>query len=133
MLKERWPLKVPATVVNTRKSHLGLPRHASHGDGQQTCDSDDADDADVVGFVHHDSSTFLRKKFTAACKELLVVLSFKDRFQASHPHDVSDGLRKAHSVHGHSHGVGEGKDQTNGAAQFWAEAAADQEVSPACD
>lgn len=53
-----------------------------------------------------------------------------DRFYASHTHEVSDSLRKAHSVHGHSYGVGEGKDQTDGATQLWAEAATNQEVGP---
>lgn len=40
-------------------------------------------------------------------------------------HEVNNSLSEAHSVHGHSHSIGKGKNQTNGPTQLWAEATTD--------
>lgn len=50
--------------------NLGLPRHAGQWDAQQTSDGDDADDADVVGAVDHDSSVLLQEKFQEDFKRM---------------------------------------------------------------
>jgi len=42
------------------RAHLGLPLHARHGDGEQQHHRDDADDPDVIDFVHHDGGVVLR-------------------------------------------------------------------------
>lgn len=51
----------------------------------------------------------------------------------THTHQVGDRLSEADCVHGHSHGIGKGKDQSNGTAQFWTQTPTDQEVGPAWD
>lgn len=43
----------------------------------------------------------------------------------SHVKHLDDGLCEAHDVHGDSYGVGEGKDETNGAAELRPQAPGD--------
>ena len=49
-----------------------------------------------------------------------------------HPytHEVRDRLSEAHGVHGHSHSVGEGEDQTDGSTELRTQTPTDQEVGP---
>lgn len=47
---------------------------------------------------------------------------------APHLKQVPYGLRKAHSVHGHTHSIGEGKDEADGASQLWAQTPGDKEI-----
>lgn len=39
-------------------------------------------------------------------------------------------LSKAHDIHGYCHGIGKGKDETNGASKLWPQASGDQIVCP---
>lgn len=43
---------------------------------------------------------------------------------------LNDRLCEAYDVHGHRHGVGEGKDETDGASELWPQAPGDQVVRP---
>lgn len=45
-----------------------------------------------------------------------------------HLDQVPHGLSEAHRVHGHTHGVGESKNEADGAPQLWAKAPGDEEV-----
>lgn len=47
--------------VSRSEGYLGLPFHASQGDAQQHCHSDDPDDSDVIGGVHDKGIVLLRK------------------------------------------------------------------------
>lgn len=49
----------------------------------------------------------------------------------SHIKHLNHGLREAHDIHGHSHSVGECKDEPDGAAEFWPKTPGDQVVRPA--
>ena len=45
---------------------------------------------------------------------------------------VPHGLCKAHGVHGHTHSIGESKNEANGAPQLWAKTPGDEEVGATC-
>lgn len=45
-----------------------------------------------------------------------------------HLDQVPHGLSEAHRVHGHTHSVGESKNEADGAPQLWAQAPGDEEV-----
>lgn len=49
-----------------------------------------------------------------------------------HLQQIPHGFSKAHRVHGHSHCVGKGEDEANGAAQLWPQAPRDEEVGAPC-
>lgn len=47
-----------------------------------------------------------------------------------HVKHFNDRLGKAHDIHGHCHGIGKCKDETNGASKLWAQASGDEIVCP---
>lgn len=53
-------------------------------------------------------------------------------FKQSFPHveHLDDRLGEAHDIHGHSHSIGEGKDETDGASKLWPQAPGDEIVRP---
>lgn len=46
--------------------------------------------------------------------------------------ELHNRLGEAHHVHGDSHSVGKGKDQTNGAAKLWPQTSGYQIICPSC-
>lgn len=48
----------------------------------------------------------------------------------SHIKHLNHCLSEAYDVHGHSHGVGEGEDQPDGASKLWPQTPGDQVVRP---
>lgn len=113
----------------TMHPNLGLPRHASQWDAQQTSDGDDADDADVVGAVDHDGSVLLQEKFQEDFKRMKQAYRRWSK-KHTHTHEFCDCLSKPHGVHGYSHSVGKGKDQPDGSTQLWTQTPTDEEVGP---
>lgn len=78
----------------------------------------------------------MARNFTSKDNEQTLFTVFYKRARikrhATHTHEVSNSLSKAHSVHRHSYSIRKGKDQTDWPTELWAEAATDQEVGPAC-
>ncbi|TNN26597.1 hypothetical protein EYF80_063267 [Liparis tanakae] len=75
-------------------AHLGLPLHARHGDGEQQHHRDDADDPDVIDFVHHDGGVVLRG--SPGQDELTPAGLTKDPGQADEQHDPPDVQHAPH-------------------------------------
>lgn len=53
--------------VSRSEGYLGLPFHASQGDAQQHCHSDDPNDSDVIGGVHDEGIVLLGKGNYSQC------------------------------------------------------------------
>lgn len=112
-------------------SNLWLPGHTSHGYPQQTSDSYDSDDPDIICSVHHCNSIFLSKKIFAMTLLLNCYVKSINRSQkCSYTHHICDSLSKSHCMHCHGDSIGKGKDEADGPAQLWTKTATDQEIGP---
>lgn len=54
-------------LTKTTGANLRLPRHSGHWDTKETCDSDDTNDPDVIGSVHHNSTILLEDQRAFSC------------------------------------------------------------------
>lgn len=100
------------------EANLRLPCHSSHGDTEKTRDSDDADDTDVIGSVHHRNSILLGNQTSVVCNWTDFAVQFHDsgpckNVHLTYTHEVCDGLSKADGVHGHGHCISERKDEAD--------------------
>lgn len=114
-------------------TNFGFPFHPSDRDSQQKDDCQSPDDANVVQLVGHQRVNVLRAadtEETSQPSEIDGRVGEQLNQTDSHVKHLDNGLREAHDVHGHGYGVGEGKDETNGAPELGPQTPGDEIIGP---